>query len=599
MELGEAARALTHYEEVCRERGWLSFADLIVLPIRILKTSTHAAAILRDEWRHMVVDEFQDVNPAQIELLRLLMPPTGASYERRAPDLCVVGDDDQSIYMFRGADDLAFQRFAKIWLGHRTVGLSRNYRSTPAIVGVANATIARAGRRFAPGKRIVPEAKSAGEADRVECVYLEDEMQDGDVIAAAVLADRREHPGRSWCEYAVVARTNKDADRIRAAMEIEDIPTAGAKGIAPSEDQGVRDALAWVELLADPYCAYAAWRLLTRPPFSMALPQARGLLGAYRGRLTRFQTGDPAAADPGGFAEWLAAFAPDGPLASAFVRAHAELREFSAAHNAASAVVRIITLADPAHADLLSGRDRAVRVVNLVALVRFARERQQRLEPPGDVRSFWSYYQDLSGADRELRTGQLDDRVDGAASASGDDPDEPDAVRIITAHKAKGLEFHTVFVPRVSPGSGYGAVKEEDERRVLPEGLVPGEDESRAFKERAREEQRRRLFYVACTRAERRLVLLAKKNKSASKSVHFFEEIADDPKLNKIVRRREGVELIRARAAQFGPGRRHGWAGPGGWEGRGASWRIRRGSRGTSGRPAADASVFWSRPGAR
>src|SRR5204862_190154 len=80
------------------------------------------------EWRHMVVDEFQDANTAQIELLRLLMPPRQGT---DGPDLCVVGDDDQSIYEFRGADDRAFKRFIASWEKHATVRLGDNYRSTP------------------------------------------------------------------------------------------------------------------------------------------------------------------------------------------------------------------------------------------------------------------------------------------------------------------------------------------------------------------------------------------------------------------------------------------------------------------------------------
>jgi superfamily I DNA/RNA helicase/RecB family exonuclease len=554
-ELAEAASALGLFEKVCRERGWLSFGDLITLPIRVLREGRHAAAILRDEWRHMVVDEFQDVNSAQIELLRLLMPPAGQSLSGRSPDLCVVGDDDQSIYAFRGADDLAFERFARTWVGCEQIELAKNYRCAPPIVAVANATIARAEGRFAPEKRIEPAGRAEGASAPVECIRLEDDKQDGEVIAGALVAARAEDKNRSWRDFAVVCRSHGDADRVRAALEIEGIPCLTAREGTPLSDEGVRDVLAWVELLADPYCAYAAARIVRRPPFSMGPAAVRGLVGKYRAWWSRFQGGDPGSSDPGGLADWLAAAAPEDAIAARFAASHSALRAEAIAISASELVERIIAHADAAHADLLSGRERAVRVASLVALVRFVRDRQARLEPPGDVRAFWSYWQDLAEGERGLRAGDLGDRIDGIGAP--DEDDRPDKVRVITAHSAKGLEFHTVFVPRVSPGHGYGAAR-EPEGGELPAGLIRGEDE-RTPKQRARAEQRR-LFYVACTRAERRLTLLAKKNKTRSKSEHFFEEIAHDDTLKSFVSVREGADILN-QAARIGMKRTAGWDG--------------------------------------
>src|SRR5690606_16424442 len=120
---GDLAAAYAAFERVCRERQWLTFDDLLTLPIRLLREHPGVAAICRDDYRHFVVDEFQDVNAAQIELLRLLVPARTAGGPRE-PVLCVVGDDDQAIYAFRGATERAFEHVARFWPGFTQVELT-------------------------------------------------------------------------------------------------------------------------------------------------------------------------------------------------------------------------------------------------------------------------------------------------------------------------------------------------------------------------------------------------------------------------------------------------------------------------------------------
>jgi DNA helicase-2/ATP-dependent DNA helicase PcrA len=551
-ELEEAARAVALFQGACRERGWLTFADLIALPIRILG-EPGPGAIVRDGWRHLVVDEFQDVNTAQIELLRRLAPPIGAS--GWGPDLCVVGDDDQSIYEFRGADDRAFARFAATWAGAARIDLSANYRSALPIITACNSIIARSDSRFAPDKVITPPEDGKdrhGPGTCVECVNLEDDKQDGEVIAAMVLLDRAKHPARSWNDYAVVARTHGDLERVRVALAIEGVPAVASRPAAPADDEGVKDVLAWVQILAEPKQTHAAVRLLVRPPISAPLDRVRAVETAYRAALSRFQEGDEGAADPGGFVDWLAREHPGEPGVARLVEWHHELRRLGAERPAAEVVFRAATMTGVAHADLLSARERAERVAALVSLLRFARQRQERLDQPGDVRAFWRYYLDLDPRDRTLAdTSAPEDRIEGVgAGAAASEPAE--GVRLITAHSAKGLEFHTVFVPRVSPRVGYPQTTAQDGPE-LPEGLLDRGDGRTARERRLAEE--RRVFYVACTRAEHRLVLLAKKNKSPSKSTHFFEELVRDAGLSGVLQVREGAEALR-QAAEMGLGRR-------------------------------------------
>ncbi|HRQ73607.1 MAG TPA: ATP-dependent helicase, partial [Phycisphaerales bacterium] len=534
------ARLFGLFEAACRERCWVTFADLIAMPAELLRGGGRAGALLRDECRHVVVDEFQDVNRAQVELLRLLAPP------ETDPDLTVVGDDDQAIYGFRGADDRAFQRFASVWRGARTIALTVNYRSERPVVEAANAVISLAEERFAPDKVVeLPEEKRGAPAPAgsvVEGVLLEDDYQGADVIAAMIAAAKAADPSRSWREFAVIARTKLDLDRIAVALRIEGVPFQQRREGKAADDEGVKALLAWVELLVNPSATWAARRLLLRPPFGVGREVVVSMEALYHGRASRAGMGDGDA--PPGYVEWLATNGPGEGGVARFVETARELASVAGTASAASAIYRIVTRCDLAHADLLPARERARRVSCLVAAVRFARSVQGRLDAPGDLASFMSYYEDLSERERGFETTGWD-RVD----RSEDEEETEDAVQVLTAHSAKGLEFDEVFVARVNPQHGFPKTSGE-ERLELPAGLLADDDERRSAKERALAEERR-LFYVACTRARRRLTLLTKRSKARSRSTHYFQELQfGSPGLIVI---HDAADVL-ARAAEHGVG---------------------------------------------
>jgi DNA helicase-2/ATP-dependent DNA helicase PcrA len=536
------ARLYTAFHDECRRRGQLTFEDLILLTIRLLRDQPMVAAICRDEYRHVVVDEFQDVNAGQIELLHHLCPPN------RNPDLCVVGDDDQSIYLFRGADDRAFEKFTRAWPGATTITLTESYRSQECILAAAAATISRASARFAPDKTVehattlrgTPPAPGAA----VECVECEDDAgQFGQAVAAMIRTDRAATPDRPWASYAVIATTHLDLTRVAAALAAEDIPFHVARQAAATDDPGVRDVLAWVELIANPDADHAIQRLLVRPPFSIPADRVHGWMISYHAQRSRLRAGEPRPDATETFPGWLRVNHPDDPGVSRFERLHEKIHAACAGESADRALMAIIRLTDVPHADLPPGRERARRVARLADLLRFAQTRSRLLDEPGDLRAFWDYFRDLDEKEREELNGDEDERIDGADA----DSDAGDSVSLLTAHKAKGLEFDTVFVVRVAPQHGFGHVREE--RFEPPAGFEDRAGDTRSAKERRRAEQRR-LFYVACTRAERRLVLLAKKKKTRSKGVedYFQELVLDHPEL--VVRR--GVKDIFDEAAAAG-----------------------------------------------
>lgn len=533
----QIARAAELYDAARAERGWLEFSDLIAMPTTLLRERPRVARLIRGEWRHWVIDEFQDVNAAQIEFFRQLCPPGSGGGE--GPDICAVGDDDQAIYGFRGADERAMERFSHLWPGTAVYKLTENFRSNKSVVAVANSVIGRAARRFDTGKSIVaagptPDAK-------VECVELAEEMEDADVITAMLLMDRAEHAEREWSTYAVIARNRGDLERVRTALELEGVPTTASGGGGVAEDAGVARVLMFVEAMVEEATMYPVLSLLLRPPIALGVGDAQKLGKRYQAyaSLRRLEGGGAVS-----MGAWLAEHARGEHAGVDRLIAWMErARQIDATAPAMETIEEIVRMMDVVHADVLPARERARRVSNVVSMLRFVRDRQARLSAPGDLRAFHAYYRDLDPREAEMGREAAHDRIDEGRA----EEDEAEGVRMLTAHGAKGLEFDTVFVPRVSPKSGYGSSK-QDRGLDVPCGMIGGALES-AEPAGTKGDEERRVFYVACTRAERRLVLLSKKNKKPSRSVHYFEELIADKSVDGARVVRQSAEVFAAAAA--------------------------------------------------
>ncbi len=535
----EAVRLWKVFSAECLKRGWISYDDQVSLAAQLLTEHGLARDIVRGEARHVIVDEFQDVDRAQIDLLRQIAPP-----ESR-PDICVVGDDDQSIFGFRGADDLAFDRFERIWSRGeprrvRTVELAENWRSERPILDVANAVIGSAHHRFAADKSVERAALKDPPPEpppEVEAVRLENYAQDARVIASMIASDRALNAERRFAHYAVIARTHGDLARIRGGLELEGIPVRASRGPTPADDAGVQDLLMWTQVLLDPTASWAARRILRRPPFGVEARAVTELERAYRAAASR--------GDVPGYPAWLLRAVPSDDPARAsierFARLHEDLADVAARSNADDAVSAIVTRVGLAHAELLDGPARAAGVSALVRVIRFVRERLDRLDQPRDLAAFMEYYNDLDDGDRTFAQ-RMDESVE--TDADPDFEDEGDAVSLLTAHAAKGLEYDTVFLPRVEGQHGYPARRNADDDLALP-GPLAGEDDAGAVRtpEEAHADEERRLFYVACTRAERRLVIMGKLPKKAPSGMNFHWELTSRPGL---AVQREAADILEA-----------------------------------------------------
>ncbi|MDX2131158.1 MAG: ATP-dependent DNA helicase [Planctomycetota bacterium] len=500
------------YAEVMRrrhERGWLTYDDQVLLACRVLREHADIASIVRGEVRTVVVDEFQDTNPAQIELLRQLVPPR----EGARADLCVVGDDDQAIYAFRGADEQAFARFARVWEGARVIELAENFRSGAPVVEIANAIVRRAGKRFRPEKTLRKADASAAPDVRATGVTVSQHSCGAEAVAALLRAAEADGaPGFTWDAHAVIAATHLDLDRVADALRLEGIPFEREVRRTRFDDPGVLDVLAWARWLVNPDAGGSVRRLLVRPPTGFALERAANVERAWR-RACEDEGPIPLPA-------FLARAAPREPAIDALVRRYDALRVEVRSLLGSEAIARIVTGIDAAHADLLPGRARARRVLELLDLVRLARDVQQRLEPPADLHATLAYIDELESLRQVSARRPLGDADDveflsEAVPGAG-------RVRLMTAHAAKGLEFDTVYVVRAGSQHGFGKVRER-EGWTAPRDLFDPLDD-RPEKDRARDEQRR-LFYVACTRAKRRLVVLANLPQKPSAGLHMYEEL--------------------------------------------------------------------------
>lgn len=532
----DLAGVFEEFERRRMERGQLTIDDCINATIRLLEKSRQAAAIVRDEVRHIVVDEFQDWNPAQIRMLSLLAPP--AREGRRGPDLCVVGDDDQAIFAFRGADERAFQRFGLTWKGARTVALEENFRSQAPVVRAAQAVIERAQGRFDPEKKLRPAAAATKDAASVEGVEVKDANEQGAVIAAMLLADHTARAGARWSDYAVVCRTNTDVNRVSAALELEGIPVASARAPKPADDAGAQDLFAWARLVVDRSMSGEAERLLTRPPLLLPMDE----LVAWLDERRRGSAGG----EPPAFVEWMARARRKHPCARGMLQRLNHLCAFAETHDASAAVREIVRVCDVVHAEALTGAARSARLRAVLTALRFAAEVQEILPAPGGLRELLEHYDDLDDKERTLENvGRDPIDPDGAERERRDE----NAVEVLTAHKAKGLEFDTVVTAQMWPPHGFPKTAgggDDGAFEALPQELT-----GRA--EHVRLEEERRIFYVACTRAARRLVLVGKERKTkSSASTDYFLELTHEDREKAPIEVTSGKEWL-ARGAVEAP----------------------------------------------
>ena len=243
----ELAGPLARFRAGKRARGLVDLDDLLARPVALLAAEPGLVAAYRARWPHVGVDEYQDVDPAQYALLRLLVPPDG--------DLCAIGDPDQAIYSFRGADVGFFLRFGTDFPAARTVRLTRNYRSTATVVDAALGVVAPA--TLVPGRELTAVAPGNG-PDRVTVHTAADEAAEAGFVVGTIerviggsdltallrgAADPWHDAVHSYADFAVLYRTDAQSAALVEALEAAGVPYQKRSHHRLGDQPGVRDLL--------------------------------------------------------------------------------------------------------------------------------------------------------------------------------------------------------------------------------------------------------------------------------------------------------------------------------------------------------------------
>ena len=441
----EAAEVYAQYQRRLGAFNAVDFDDLIRLPLALLEGDAGVAEAWRERIRYLLVDEYQDTNRAQYRLLKALAGPRGA--------FTAVGDDDQSIYAWRGADPENLRELSRDYPALKVVKLEQNYRCSARILRAANAVIAQNPHIF---DKKLWSAHAEGAPIRVlEC---RDDVAEAEKVASEI-AHRQAQAGAPWSEFAVLYRGNHQSRAVEKALRLLRVPYHLTGGTAFFERAEVKDLLAYLRLVANPEDDAAFLRAVVAP---------RREVGAT----TLEKLGE------------LAGRAHLGLLRAA--ESHAVLQQLSP--RPASALAGFTTLVRELRAEAES-RGAGNLVESLMAATHY--EAHLRATTPdrtllerrlGNVRELVEW---LREAATRSKAGVGDLAAQLALLTNNDRDDPGNAVRLMTLHGAKGLEFRCVYLIGLEDGT-------------LPhEGGI----------EEGRLEEERRLFYVGITRAKEQLTL--------------------------------------------------------------------------------------------
>ena len=518
----EVARVYSEYQKRLRRAGAMDFDDLLMLGVELLSEHDDVAEHYRQRFAHILVDEYQDTNLAQVRLIGLLAGPTR--------NVFVVGDSDQSIYAFRGADITNILEFAATFDHASTYVLDQNYRSSQAILDAANSVIRNNFGR--PPKNLWTDQTGGAKPIRYRGTNEEDEAH----YVCSELRRMHSDGQIAWSDAAVFYRSNAQSRVIEEKLVANDVPYQIIGGTRFYDRKEIKDALAFLRAAVNPSDEVSLKRIVNEP--------ARGV-----GDRTIAKLDDAAARSGTSLAEAIDRHESLGIRGTA----RSGLQQFRALMS------RARTRIDEGPAAVLetaleeSGYLQDLRDKNSI-------EDEGRLEHLDDLLGRAAEFDSCDEFLEQVSlVSDVDEMADGApASLDGDVGESTDSsqVALMTLHAAKGLEFDVVFVTG------------------LDEGVFP---HHRTFTDPLEMEEERRLAYVGITRARKQLYL----THSWSRMLHgqtsynppsrFVEEIPAD--------------LIDDRSPDTG---RYGSS----WRPATSDWGANRGTGGRSGAISADASEF-------
>jgi DNA helicase-2/ATP-dependent DNA helicase PcrA len=429
----------------------VDFDDLLMLTVRLLEQHPDVLAYYQQLFHHVLIDEYQDTNHAQYRLVRLLTA--------KSRSLCVVGDDDQSIYKFRGADITNILNFEKDYPDTTIIKLEQNYRSTENILGAASAVVKRnLGRK----DKTLWTSRRGGE--QILCYTAVDEKDEARFICRNI--ERFIDDGRALAEIAVLYRTNAQSRALEDALRNRGIAYRIFGGLRFYDRKEIKDIIAYLRVLHNPADAVSLRRIINVP--------ARGIGDTTVDRLER-------TAQQKGLSLYQAAMDPAG--ADVSTAAARKLGEFTGVMERLRAELEDITLTDLVRKVIEdSGYVRSLEEERTI-------EARIRIE---NLTELLTATEDFQEQNREATLPAFLDQValitdmEQQSAGEGKGRTTANSVTLMTLHNAKGLEFPVVFMAG------------------MEEGLFP---HARSAESEEELEEERRLCYVGMTRAKERLIL--------------------------------------------------------------------------------------------
>ncbi|MCS7272855.1 MAG: UvrD-helicase domain-containing protein [Fimbriimonadales bacterium] len=446
------AAVYPRYEAYLRAANALDFDDLINKVIELLETQPHVRERYQDQFRYILVDEYQDVNYAQYVLTRLLA--------EKHRNLCVVGDDDQAIYGFRGAEVELILRFEQDFPDAKVVKLEQNYRSTQTILDAAMKVISQ--NRFRAPKTLWT-TRTGGAP--VTLTPARDEDEEARIVAEYILQQVRLGK-RRFSDFAVLYRTNAQSRAFEERFMRERIPHQLVGALRFYDRKEVKDILAYLRLVANPDDSVSLLRIINTPPRKIGQATVREVqaFAAERGISLYRALSDPELHARLGSAAQRALLS--------FVSLIERLREYAQQHSLSDTLKEI--LRQTGYLEWLQSRrdyESVERVGNVRELVGIALQFETR----DALRELEPEEAELSPIMRFLQHVSLASDVDAL-------DEREDRVVLMTLHSAKGLEFPVVFLVGMEQGLLPHALSEspkeiEEERRLCYVGMTRAKDE--------------------------------------------------------------------------------------------------------------------------
>ncbi len=441
------------YQAELKQLNAVDFDDLMLLAVEILNVSPEARRLWRQRFEFMMVDEFQDTNSLQMELVQLLVRP-------ETNNICVVGDDDQSIYGFRGAEITNILDFERFFPNPKVIKLEENYRSTNIILKLANSVIKNnVGRR----EKTLWSSKGEGEVPRL--MGMPDEETEAEALVYEILEQRQEKK-REWEDFAILFRMNTQSRLFEQALREQDIPYRILGGQSFFEKREVKDVLSYMSLFLNPDDDVSLLRVINNPP--------RGIGNTTIATATEYSIQKNCSI--------FEALRDKAYLGTLSTRARTAVRTFRD---------MVDTYCELAKSETLNYAAMTSQLLDDIGFMDYVRrncrtpeEALAREQTVNDVMESMRSHRERSAA-----SGGLRDFMDSVAlrqeKEDRDDGERGWGVSLITMHAAKGLEFPVVYVSGIEQG-------------VLPH--------SRSLEEGQIDEERR-ILYVALTRAMEQLTM--------------------------------------------------------------------------------------------